>query len=99
MKQDDWFEKYLGLMSETTELTRKHGEVLKDLVELSSEHNDLLRKTIAMTQRATELENLIEEYGLCHPESPTAAWWPSPKECKVPESFEEWERQQQKGGE
>jgi hypothetical protein len=98
MKQDDWAEEYADLIKVHAELVCEHGEVLKDHLELSRDHNDLLRKTIAMTQRATELENLIEEYGLCHPESPTAAWWPSPKECKVPDSFEEWE-QQQKGGE
>jgi hypothetical protein len=87
---NDWAEKYLDLMDENNELLRKHGRVLKRLLELSRDHKALLRQTIAMTQRATELENLIEEHGLC----------PAPLNTpKVPESFEEWERQQQKGGE
>jgi sugar diacid utilization regulator len=90
MKQDDWAEEYADLIKVHAELVCEHGEVLKDHLELSRDHNDLLRKTIAMTQRATELENLIEEHGLC----------PAPLNTpKVPESFEEWERQQQKGGE
>ena len=97
MKQDDWAEKYLDLMDENNELMRKHGQVLRAQIKLSREHSDLLRETMAVTQRATELENLIEEHGLCPAPLKEQAWWPVDTP-KVPESFEEWQ-QQQKGGE
>ena len=85
------------------ELLRKHAEKLEELhserlayLELGKEHNALMEETIEHVKRATQLEKLIVRFGLCHPDHQQAAWWPSmaPKKADVPDTFEEWEKQQ-----
>lgn len=104
----DYKAKYIESQAEVHRLLCRLAEKMAHLqdarlahLEVATAHNDLLRDQIELTERAIELENLIEAFGLCHPEKKDAAWWPSvaPKNLSVPETFEEWEQQQRGGAE